>query len=109
MGEDTKAFRDKIQELVKSGKKNILLNLGGISHMDSSGLGELVYGFAHVNNHGGQIKLLNLTQKLNQLLVITKLVTVFETYQDEKRALTSFVRSGSSEARRRGATGSGNL
>ena len=97
-GEGSKEIRDKLQELMKSGQKNILLNLGEVGYMDSSGIGELVYAYAHVSNQGGQLKLLNLTQKLNQLLAITKLLTVFECFQNEDQALKSFSKQSRHDA-----------
>ena len=90
LGEGSRAIREKIQEMVKSGQKNILLNMGEVSYIDSTGIGELVYAYTHVSNQGGQLKLLNLTQKLNQLLAITKLLTVFESFQNQDQALKSF-------------------
>ena len=72
------------------GKNKILLNLGSVGHIDSSGIGELVSSFTAVNKEGGSLKLLNLTQKIQDLLAITKLLTVFDTYDDEASALASF-------------------
>ena len=73
-----------------SGGKNILLNLGDVRSVDSAGTGELVSSYTSVTNHGGQLKLFNLTKRLKELLVITKLVTVFDTYDDEASAVESF-------------------
>lgn len=90
LGEDTEQFRDQIRELVQSGLKKILLNMGNVGYMDSSGVGELVRAYASVTNQGGQLKLLNLTKKLHDLLMVTKLLTVFEAHENEKQAIESF-------------------
>jgi len=90
IGESSVDLRNKIRELVKSGQKNILLNMGDVSYMDSSGIGELVSAYTNVTNQGGQLKLLNLTKKLHELLAITKLLTVFESFENEAQALQSF-------------------
>ena len=92
MGEASVELRNKIRDLVKAGEKRILLNLGEVSYMDSSGIGELVSAYASVSNQGGQLKLLNLTRKLHELLAITKLLSVFNTYEDEQQALQSYRR-----------------
>lgn len=92
MGESSLALRNAIRELLNSGQKYILLNMRDVSHMDSSGIGELVSAYASVSNHEGQLKILNLTKKLHELLVITKLLTVFECYENEGQALNSFYR-----------------
>jgi len=90
LGEGASAFRDKIRELAASGHKKMLLNLADVSYIDSSGIGELVSGFTTVTNQGGQVKLLNLTKRVKDLLQITKLYTVFEVFDDEPAALRSF-------------------
>ena len=90
IGESSVELRNKIRDLVKSGQKNILLNMGDVSYMDSSGIGELVSAYTNVTNSGGKLKLLNLTKKLHELLAITKLLTVFESYENEQQALQSF-------------------
>ena len=90
IGEGSAEVRNIVRELLQAGKKDILLNLGGVSYVDSSGIGELVSSFTTVSNQGGQLKLLNLTKKLKELLAITKLLTVFDSYEDEEAALTSF-------------------
>ena len=90
IGEGSIEIRNKVRDLLQSGKKTILLNLGDVSYVDSSGIGELVSCFTTVTNQGGQLKLLNLTKKLKELLAITKLLTVFDSYNDEGRALASF-------------------
>ncbi|MFQ5738957.1 MAG: STAS domain-containing protein [Acidobacteriota bacterium] len=90
IGEGSAEVRKTVRELLQAGKKNILLDLGNVSYVDSSGIGELVSSFTTVTNQGGQLKLLNLTKKLQELLAITKLLTVFDCYEDEKDALASF-------------------
>ncbi len=76
--------------MVAPGKTDILLNLGDVSYVDSSGIGELVSSFTTVSNQGGQLKLLSLTKKLKELLAITKLLTVFDSYEKKEDALASF-------------------
>jgi anti-sigma B factor antagonist len=83
-------LRDAIRRLTGEGKKKILLNLRGVSYIDSTGIGELIANFTTITREGGQLKLLNLTEKIQNLLVITKLLTVFDVYEDEPTALNSF-------------------
>jgi anti-sigma B factor antagonist len=90
IGEGSVALRNAIRRLVGEGKKKILLNLAGVGYVDSSGIGELVSSFTAVNKEGGQLKLLNLTQKIQDLLAITKLLTVFDTFDNEGEALGSY-------------------
>ena len=90
IGEGSVALRTAIRRLLEEGKKRILLNLSGVSYVDSSGIGELVSSYTAINKEGGQLKLLNLTQKIQDLLTITKLLTVFDTYDSEAEALNSF-------------------
>ena len=90
IGEGSVALRTAIRRLLGEGKKNILLNLGQVGYVDSSGIGELVSSFTTINREGGQLKLLNLTQKIQDLLAITKLLTVFDVYEDESTALNSY-------------------
>ena len=90
LGEGSSALRDALRELVSGGLKKILLNMGELSYIDSSGIGELVSGFTSVANQGGQLKLLNLTKRVKDLLQITKLYTVFEVYDEEAAAIRSF-------------------
>lgn len=90
IGEGTLEIRDRIRDLLQQGKKNVLLNLGDVSYVDSSGIGELVSCFTTVKGQQGQLKLLNLTKRLEELLAITKLLTVFDCYDDEAKALASF-------------------
>jgi anti-sigma B factor antagonist len=90
LGEGASTFRDTIRDLAAGGHRKILLNLAEISYIDSSGIGELVSGFTTVANQGGIVKLLNLTKRVQDLLQITKLYTVFEVYDDEAKAVQSF-------------------
>jgi anti-sigma B factor antagonist len=90
LGEGSSAFRETIRDLVAKGNKKLLLNLADVSYIDSSGIGELVSAFTTVTNHGGVLKLLNLTKRVQDLLQITKLYTVFEVFDDEAAAVRSF-------------------
>jgi anti-sigma B factor antagonist len=90
LGEPTALLRDTFQELVTRGQKKVLLNLGDVNYIDSSGLGALVSGFTTITNQQGQLKLVNLTKKVQDLLQITKLLTVFDVYNDEASAIASF-------------------
>ena len=90
IGEGSVALRSAIRRLLGEGKNKILLNLGKVGYIDSSGIGELVSSFTAVNKEGGSLKLLNLTQKIQDLLAITKLLTVFDTFDDEASALASY-------------------
>lgn len=90
LGEGSSVFRETLRELVGKGQKKVLLNLAGVSYIDSSGIGELVSGFTSVTNQGGQLKLLNLNKRVQDLLQITKLYTVFEVFEDEAAAVRSF-------------------
>ena len=90
IGEGSVALRTAIRRLLEEGKKKILLNLAGVGYIDSSGIGELVSSYTAINNASGQLKLLSLTQKLQDLLAITKLLTVFDTYENESEALASY-------------------
>ena len=91
LGEGSSALREALRELVGKGEKKIVLNLANVSYIDSSGIGELVSGFTTVTNQGGQLKLLNLTKRVQDLLQITKLYTVFEVHDDEAAAVRSMV------------------
>ncbi len=83
-------LKDKVQSLIQQGNKNIIIDLGGVAYVDSAGLGQLVHAFATTKNKGGALKLVNVTKKLRDLLVVTKLLTVFDTYDNESAALSSF-------------------
>ncbi len=90
LGDETMAIRNKVREMVSSGAKKMILNLAEVPYIDSSGVGELVSTYTTVTNAGGQLKLLNLTKKIHELLAITKLLTVFEVFDNEKTAVGSF-------------------
>lgn len=90
LGEGSSIFRDTIRDLVAKGEKKILVNLAEVTYIDSSGIGEMVSGFTTVTNHGGSLKLLNLSKRVQDLLQITKLYTVFEAFDDEAAAVRSY-------------------
>jgi anti-sigma B factor antagonist len=90
LGEGTMSVRNAVRDILQSGGKKIILNLAEVSYIDSSGIGELVSSYTTVTNSGGQLKLLSLTKKIHELLQITKLLTVFETFENEQAALASF-------------------
>jgi len=90
LGEGSALLRKTVRDLLENGQTKILLNLGDVNYIDSSGIGELVSGFTAVRSREGQLKLLNLTKKVHDLLQITKLFTVFEVYSDEGTAVESF-------------------
>jgi len=92
LGEGSVVLRDTVKKLSTQGHKKILLNLGDVSYIDSSGIGELVSAFTSVRNAGGELKLLNLTKKVHDLLQITKLYTVFDIQDDEASAISAFGR-----------------
>jgi anti-sigma B factor antagonist len=87
MGEGTLILRQQIKKLLDAGDRKFLLNLSDVDYIDSSGLGELVTSFTTVRNQGGHLKLLNLTRRVQDLLQITKLLTVFESFDSESEAL----------------------
>jgi anti-sigma B factor antagonist len=90
LGEGSVVLRDTIRDLIGNGQKKILLNLGDVTYIDSSGIGELVSAFTAVRREGGELKLLNLTKKVHDLLQITKLYTVFDIKDDEAAAIKAF-------------------
>jgi anti-sigma B factor antagonist len=90
IGESVVVFRKTIQRLLDEGQRKILLNLSGITYIDSSGLGELIASHTLLKKHDGQVKLLNLTARVRELMVITKLLTIFDVYESESAALDSF-------------------
>src|SRR5437660_8303293 len=92
LGEGSVILRDTVRELIGKSEKKILLNLGDVTYIDSSGIGELVSAFTTVRNQGGELKLLNLTKKVHDLLQITKLYTVFDVKDDEASAVKAFAR-----------------
>ena len=90
LGEGDEALKDKINSLIQQDRKKILLNLGEVPYIDSAGLGEIVRTYTTVSRQGGQLKLVHLTNRITDLLSITKLLTVFETFDSEPEALKSF-------------------
>jgi anti-sigma B factor antagonist len=92
LGEGSVVLRDTVRDLVSAGNKKILLNLGEVTYIDSSGIGELVSAFTSVRNQGGELKLLHLTKKVHDLLQITKLYTVFDIKDDEATAIQAFAK-----------------
>jgi anti-sigma B factor antagonist len=90
LGDETGQLRDAVRQLVAAGKKKIVLNLANVDYIDSSGVGELVGSFTTVRNAGGELKLLNLTKKVHDVLHVTKLYTVFDIKDDEFTAIKSF-------------------
>ena len=93
LGEGDELLKDKVNSLVLQGRRKILLNLADVPYIDSAGLGEIVRTYTTVSRQGGQLKLLNLTKRITDLLAITKLLTVFETYDSEADAVRSFTSS----------------
>jgi anti-sigma B factor antagonist len=90
LGDGDTLLKDKLHSLLHQGKKNVLLNLGQVNYVDSAGLGAIVSAYTTVTREGGSLKLANVTKKLQDLLSITKLLTVFETYDSEDEAVRSF-------------------
>src|SRR6516225_1753441 len=90
LGEGDELLKDKVNSLVNQGNKKLVLNLEGVPYIDSAGLGEIVRTYTTVSRQGGSLKLLNLTKRITDLLSITKLLTVFETYDNEAEAVGSF-------------------
>jgi anti-sigma B factor antagonist len=90
LGEGTMAVRNAVRDILKDNGKKIVLNLADVNYIDSSGIGELVSTYTTVTNNGGQLKLLNLTKKIQELLAITKLLTVFQVFDNEQKVLASF-------------------
>jgi len=91
IGEGSVQLRDAVSNLLDAGRNRIILNLGGVVYVDSSGIGELVSRYTTTKNAGGRLKLLNLPKKIKDLLMITKLLTVFEIYEEEEAAVNSFM------------------
>ena len=90
LGEGDELLKDKVNSLTNQGQKKIILNLADVPYIDSAGLGEIVRTYTTVSRQGGSLKLLNLTKRITDLLSITKLLTVFETYDSENEAVRSF-------------------
>lgn len=90
LGEGDELLKDKVNSLIQQGYRKLLLNLEGVPYVDSAGLGEIVRTYTTVSRQGGKLKLLNLTKRIEDLLSITKLLTVFETFESEQEAVKSF-------------------
>ena len=90
IGEGDELLKDKVNSLIQQGYQKLLLNLEGVPYVDSAGLGEIVRTYTTVSRQGGKLKLLNLTKRIEDLLAITKLLTVFETFESEQEAVKSF-------------------
>ena len=90
LGEGDGQIRDRIKDLLADGQKRILLNLGEVNYIDSAGLGALISSYTTTKRQGGHLKLVNLTKRIQDLLAITKLITVFETHENEAEAIASF-------------------
>jgi anti-sigma B factor antagonist len=90
LGEGDELLKDKVNSLVNQGQRKIVLNLAGVPYLDSAGLGEVVRAYTTVSRQGGSLKLLNLTKRITDLLAITKLLTVFDTFESEEEAVRSF-------------------
>jgi len=90
LGEENAYLHNTIRSLVSAGEKKVLLNLAEVSKIDSSGMGEMIAAWTTLQKNGGEVRLLNLTQSVAQLMMLTKLLTVFETYENETDALQSF-------------------
>lgn len=89
-GEDTKEFNDLLHKMIDAGKKNIVLDLSGVKFMNSSGLGMLISGLTTMKKAGGLLKLAGTTEKIESLLIITKLITIFESFDSVDKAVQSF-------------------
>lgn len=83
-------LKHQVEAIITGGSRKLLINMANVRYMDSSGLGELIAGYTHMQRVSGKMKLLNLNKRLNQLLVITKLISVFETFDSESAAISSF-------------------
>ena len=90
LGEGDELLKDKVNSLVNQGQRKIVLNLAAVPYLDSAGLGEVVRAYTTVSRQGGSLKLLNLTKRITDLLAITKLLTVFDTFESEEEAVRSF-------------------
>jgi anti-sigma B factor antagonist len=89
IGEGSAQFREAVRQLIEQGKPRVVLNFAGVTYVDSSGVGELVSAYTSVNKQSGQLKLLNVPQRIKELLRITKLLSVFELFDDETAAVNS--------------------
>lgn len=90
LGEGDELLKEKVNSLIQQGHKKLILNLEGVPYIDSAGLGEIVRTYTTVSRQGGKLKLLNLTKRIQDLLAITKLLTVFDTFESEQEAVASF-------------------
>ena len=90
LGEGDMQIKERIKDLLADGQRKMLLNLGDVSYIDSAGLGAMISCYTTAKREGGQLKLVNLTKRVQDLLTITKLITVFDTYDSEKEAIESF-------------------
>ena len=90
LGEGDEVFREVVARLVEAGRIKLILNLEGVPHVDSAGISEIVRTYVTTSKRGGQMKLLNVTRRVHELLAITRLLTVFETFDSEEEALASF-------------------
>jgi anti-sigma B factor antagonist len=90
LGEGDELLKDKINSLISQGHKKIVINLEAVPYIDSAGLGEIVRTYTSISRQGGKLKLLNVSKRIQDLLVITKLITIFDSYDDEKEAVASF-------------------
>ena len=90
LGEGTGKLRDVVQQLVSEGYRKILLNLGGVIHIDSSGIGELMMSYTSLRNQGGELKLMNMNKNVRNLLQVTRLYTIFDVHDDQASALQAF-------------------
>jgi anti-sigma B factor antagonist len=90
LGEGDGQVRERIKDLLSDGQKKILLNLGDVTYVDSAGLGALISSYTTTKREGAQLKLVNLTKRIQDLLAITKLITVFDTYDNEQEAIESY-------------------
>lgn len=96
--EENSQFRTRVAAIINAGARKLVLNLTNVSHMDSSGLGELISCYASMQKFGGSLKLLNPNHRLENLLVITKLITVFETFDSESSAIAGFRKAAQTKA-----------
>jgi anti-sigma B factor antagonist len=87
LGQPTAALRDAVRDAVQDGTLKVVLNLADVSYIDSSGIGEMISGYVHVKNLGGNLSLLSLKEKFHRLLIIAKLLAIFDVYDDEQKAL----------------------
>jgi anti-sigma B factor antagonist len=105
LGEGNIELHERLRSLVEKGERKVLLNLAEVSYIDSSGLGELVAGYTTLQKNGGELKLLNLTSRVQELMVITKLLTVFDVFGDESTAVASFPADAAAAAEGESVTG----